>query len=243
MTGFGKTAEKRTISMIRAIINRIAGVIRIKRRMFISPTIGAENTVSISYAITVCNEAEQLKSLLECLRPCLTPGDEIIVQADRSHVTEAVKRVIDASDCIDTYTEHDLQMDFAQAKNHLNTQCRGQWIFQLDADECPSPALLQELRAIIGANPNVELFKVPRNNIFLNSRGEMEREFVSWPDYQGRIYLNAPERIQWKRPLHEKIHGYWAYTYLPKEEKYAIVHRKDKAQDEAKWKNWKQHFA
>lgn len=211
--------------------------------MFIRPVKEAGRALSISYAITVCNEAEQLKRLLEFLQPYLREGDEIVVQADRKNVTSEVQAVAKSHGAIiSRYVEHDLNFDFAQAKNHLNGQCRGEWIFQLDADECPQAWLMDHLRAIIAVNEGVELYKVPRMNLFLSGDGKAEEEYVAWPDYQGRIYRNIPGRIQWRRPLHEKIHGHKAYVYLPKEEDYAIRHLKTREQDNAKWQSWKEHY-
>jgi hypothetical protein len=229
--------------MIKRIINTIAGCLGIKRRMFIAPAADKPVPASISYAITVCNEAEALCTLLDFLQPYLQPGDEIIVQADRKNVTAEVQQVVqDHTHLIRRYVEHDLDYDFARAKNHLNTQCCGEWIFQLDADECPQTSLLQALPAILQANPGVELYKMPRMNSFVDGQGRTEKEYVAWPDYQGRLYRNDPQRIRWHRPIHEKIRGHKAYVYLPKEEKYAIRHRKVTEQDKAKWQNWRQHY-
>ena len=229
--------------MIKQFINHIAQWIGIKRRMFIDRKETTKKSVSISYAITVCNEAEPLKRLLDFLQPYLQEGDEIVVQADMKNVTQEVKEVVQTyTSVISRYVEHDLNFDFAQAKNHLNEQCQGEWIFQLDADECPQEWLMERLRAIITANEAVELYKIPRLNLFTTG-DKIEEGHVAWPDYQGRLYRNIPERIHWQRPLHEKIRGHKAYLYLPKEERYAIRHLKVREQDNAKWQVWKEHYA
>lgn len=200
--------------------------------------------MSVSYAVTVCNEADALRCLLEFLKPYCRQEDEIIVQADRKNVTEEVKQVVKTyADIITRYTEYDLNFDFAQAKNHLNEQCRGEWIFQLDADECPQVWLMEHLQTILHANNGVELYKIPRINLFVNSDGTQDEKRVAWPDYQGRLYRNIPQRIRWNRPLHEKIHGHKAYVYLPKEDCYAIRHLKAREQDKEKWQQWKEHYA
>lgn len=228
--------------MIKHLINTLAGWLHIRRRMFIAPQEGEEQAVRISYAVTVCNEAEQLQSLLEFLQPYLQEGDEIVVQADQANVTEAVREVMKAFPEV-RYIEHELRFDFAQAKNHLNEQCRGEWIFQLDADECPQVWLMDHLRAILRANSTAELVKIPRINLFINGQGTITEHHVAWPDYQGRLYRNEPQRICWRRPLHEKIRGHKAYIYLPKEDPYAIRHLKAKEQDLEKWQSWKEHYA
>ena len=101
---------------------------------------------------------------------------------------------------------------------------------------------MERLRAIIAANEAVELYKIPRLNLFTTG-DKIEEGHVAWPDYQGRLYRNIPERIQWQRPLHEKIRGHKAYVYMPKEERYAIRHLKVREQDNAKWQVWKEHYA
>lgn len=226
--------------MIKNLINTLAERLHIKRRMFINP-MGGKKSISISYAITVCNEAAQLHELLEFLHSYCVEGDEIVVQADKANVTDAVKLVIQAYPDIH-YTEYDFHFDFAQAKNHLTEQCHGEWIFQLDADECPQVELMKHLRAILHANYNTELVKIPRINVFVNKDGNIIDSHVAWPDYQGRIYRNLPNRICWQFPLHEKIHGHKAYVYLPKDDQYAIRHLKEKEQDKEKWQNWKKHY-
>ncbi|MBP5476500.1 MAG: glycosyltransferase [Paludibacteraceae bacterium] len=204
---------------------------------------------TISYAVTVCNEAAQLDLLLGFLRPYLGEGDEIVVQADRDNVTEEVRTVAAKhNETITRYEEWALNLDFAQAKNHLNGLCKGEYIFQLDADELPHPWLMEHLREIIGRYPLIELFKFPRINYLLDDatyqsalsqNGQIEAKRVAWPDYQGRLYKNRPGRIRWHRTIHERIRGHLLYWHLPKEDKYALIHIKRKQQDAAKWDEWR----
>jgi len=230
--------------MIKRFLNSIARLLHIKRRFFITSADGESVAVHISYAITVCNEAESLRRLLDCIIPYCRQGDEIIVQADSEHITEEVQQVIqNYQSKLTTFSEHALNYDFSQAKNHLNVLCHGDWIFQLDADECPQAWLMKHLQAILYVNKDAELVKIPRINQFVNEDGKLIESHVSWPDYQGRLYRNIPQRICWHRPLHEKIQGYKAYIYLPKEDCYAIRHIKEKKQDKAKWQSWKEHYA
>lgn len=198
-------------------------------------------SIHISYAITVCNEAQELERLLTHLKPYLQAGDEVVIQADKDHVTPDVQHVIEKHKAVvTTYGEYALNFDFAQAKNHLNSLCKGDYIFQLDADELPQPWLLEHIREIIGKKPWIGLFKLPRINILQGENGDVE-ERVAWPDYQGRIYKNTP-RIYWRRPLHERIHGQWFYWHLPKQDNYAILHLKMKQQDADKWATWREHY-
>lgn len=199
--------------------------------------------IHISFAITVCNEAKDLERLLLHLQPYLQEEDEVVVQADKNNVTEDVRAVVERyKTMISTYAEHPLDFDFAQAKNHLNTLCKGDYIFQLDADEIPQPWLMEHLKEIIHKHPWIDLFKLPRINLFQQEEGGKVEERVAWPDYQGRLYRNKPNRIRWKRPLHERIHGHILYWHLPKEDNYAILHLKLKQQDADKWAAWRKHY-
>lgn len=202
----------------------------------------------ISYAITVCNEAEQLNRLLALLQAYLKEGDEVVVQADSEHVTDVVKQVLaNHATIVSKQVYYPLQMDFARFKNHLNEQCTGDFIFQLDADELPQTWLLEHLQDILSRHPWIELFKVPRINLFDQtltpaSIGASDGR-VAWPDYQGRIYKNRPGRIRWHRPLHERIRGHLLYWHLPKDDRYALIHCKSLHQDTKKWNQWKQAYA
>ena len=46
---------------------------------------------TISYAITVCNELEELTKLLNFLQTNIRKEDEIVIQYDESSVTDEVK--------------------------------------------------------------------------------------------------------------------------------------------------------
>ncbi len=204
---------------------------------------------TISYAITVCNEAEQLDLLLDYLQPYLEEGDEIVVQADKANVTTEVRQVVSKHKAaITKYEEWPLNLDFAQAKNHLNSLCKGAYIFQLDADELPQRWLAENIHAIIDHLPLIELFKFPRVNFLLDDetfkkalqrKGDIDADRISWPDYQGRLYKNRPGRIRWHRTLHERIRGHLLFWHLPKDERYALLHIKRKEQDKEKWNMWR----
>ena len=51
--------------------------------------------MTISYAITVCNEHKELKTLLEFLFENKRDSDEIVVQYDKDNTTEKVWDVIE----------------------------------------------------------------------------------------------------------------------------------------------------
>jgi len=181
---------------------------------------------SISYAITACNEHVELERLLDQLNKHLRPEDEIILQLDSS-ATKEVEKVAVKYNVSTDYEYHrvwyPLNNDFAAFKNHLKSICSRDYIFQIDADEFLSEELMEYMPGILEANPDVEMFSVPRVNTveglteahikqwgwYVNQDG-----WVNYPDYQNRILKNKPE-IHWVNKVHEKIIGAMVTCPLP----------------------------
>lgn len=186
----------------------------------------------ISIAITVCNEHKELETLLDYLSErALSPDYEIIIQIDEDNHTQEVIHTI-----LDRGIKHHffpLNKDFASYKNELIKHCSGEYIFQIDADELPNTDLLDMLPSILEANPNVDVYLVPRINTVSGITQEhiqkwgwrYENERVNWPDYQTRIYKNIPN-IRWKNAVHEVIEGHKQFTILPAVDELALIHHK-----------------
>jgi glycosyltransferase involved in cell wall biosynthesis len=186
----------------------------------------------ISIAITVCNEHKELETLLDYLQErALSPEYEIVVQIDQDNHTEEVLGVI-----LDRGIKHwffPLNKDFATYKNELKKYCSGEFIFQIDADELVAPEMFGSLPLILEANPEVDLYYVPRINTVSGITQEhiqkwgwrYENERVNWPDYQTRIYRNSPE-IKWRNAVHEVIEGHKHFTVLPAVDGLALIHPK-----------------
>lgn len=186
----------------------------------------------ISLAITVCNEVEELKALLEHLEDrALAPEYEIVIQIDKDNYTDEVLSII-----VDKGIKHwfyPLNKDFASYKNELKKHCSGEFIFQIDADELVAPEMLESLPLIIEANPEVDLYYVPRINTVSGITQEhiqkwgwkYENNRVNWPDYQTRIYRNSPD-IKWRNAVHEVIEGHKHFTVLPAVDELALIHPK-----------------
>lgn|SRR5574344_233883 len=188
----------------------------------------------ISYAITVCNEAEELRKLLSLLKSYLRSEDEIVVLVDVGHSTSDVSSVLsEYHDCIKVVSQN-FGGNFSSWKNELNQHCTKSWIFQLDADELPTEYLLTRISEILGNNSNVDLIWIPRINFVEGLTSEDIEKWhwklgsdarVNWPDFQGRIYRNSTE-ICWQGKVHERITGHHTFAYFPLEDKYALMHIK-----------------
>ena len=192
--------------------------------------------MKISYAITVCNELEEVTKLLNFLQLNIRKEDEIVIQYDETSATDEVKDYINLMDSM--HENHKvigfpLNKDFATFKNNLKSHCSGDYIFQIDADEIPHDALIEYLPQVIEGNP-VDIIFVPRVNTvegLTDSHIEKwkwnvnEKGWVNWPDYQTRIYKNTDE-ITWMNAVHERITGYDTFSNFPAEEHWALYHPK-----------------
>lgn len=200
--------------------------------------------MKISYAITVCNEIEEIKRLISFLIKHKRDKDEIVVQmdADASDLNGLDKLKKEVLGYIMSEQEahrikvifHPLNNDFASFKNHLTNQCTGDYIFQIDADEIITEVLIENLPSIIDNNPDNEVYLISRVNRVEGLTEEYvkqwgwnvnENGWVNWPDYQWRIWKNKPE-IKWVNKVHEKLDGFKTYALLGAHEELALHHPK-----------------
>lgn len=186
--------------------------------------------MKISYAITVCNELEEIQRLIPYLIKHKSEEDEIVVLWD----SKGSKEVLEYLTSNKILTVADVfKNDFAEWKNKLNELCKGDFIFQLDADECPHQFLMENVKAIVEAN-DAEAYWIPRVNTVEGITEEHltkwnwkvnEKGWIQWPDVQMRLYKKS-EDVKWTGKVHEKIGGYKEYGTLPSEEEFAIYHPK-----------------
>jgi hypothetical protein len=189
----------------------------------------------ISYAITVCNEEKEIKQLLDFIIKYKRSEDEICVLVDKP------KANLFLLDKLYKYASNDHILlresaflgDFSEWKNELNRMCKGDYIFNIDADEIPDEYLMLFLPDILQSN-NVDLIKVPRINTVEGItqehidkwRWEVNKEgYVNFPDYQSRIYRNSPN-IKWVGKVHEHVRGYLTKALLPDLSYYCLYHPK-----------------
>ena len=193
--------------------------------------------MKISYAITVCNEFEEIQKLLSLLLSNKRDEDEIVVLFDKGKGTPEVWSYLTQLKDEDyiiveakTFKHH-----FADWKNQLSKLCTGDYIFQIDADEYPHNNLLSQLPVILKSNPENEVYVVPRVNTVKGLTDDYikqwswninDKGWVNWPDYQWRIWKNKPY-IKWKNKVHEKLDGYKTYAALPAMEGLSLNHPKN----------------
>lgn len=194
--------------------------------------------MTISYAITVCNELEEIRRLLDLLLSSKRPIDEIVVLMDTTKANGELVSMLRQYEMhnMDHLTIWAAEFDghFANWKNKLTSYCTGDYIFQIDADEYPHSHFMQDLPAILESNPDVDVYLVPRVNTVEGLTQEHIQKWgwrvdgngwVNWPDWQHRIYRNDG-KIEWQNKVHEVLVNHKQFTYIPMSEEYALFHPK-----------------
>jgi hypothetical protein len=193
--------------------------------------------MKISYAVTVCNEQAEIIKLVTLLRENKRPEDEIVVLYDQSNGNSEVPTWLTTQSKYPGFQfwRGFFNGHFAEWKNKLTEYCSGDYIFQIDADEFPHKSLLTALPVILAANPDNEVYLVPRVNTVEGLTEAHTKKWgwnvddkgwVNYPDYQWRIWKNKPE-IRWKNKVHEVLDGYKTYAPLPAKEELSLYHPKD----------------
>jgi len=182
----------------------------------------------ITYAITVCNELKELKTLLNKLFEYnIQEKHEIIILQDCSKTNEEMDEYLEyLKENSKVLIHHSfLNKDFATFKNNLINVAKGEYIFQIDADEIPSESILEYLEYILEENDDVDCFNVPRRNIVEGITQEHlqkwgwrmdENGYINPFDPQMRIFKNNGS-IKWQNKVHEKLVGYKRLSTLPNE--------------------------
>jgi len=192
--------------------------------------------MTISYAITVCDELDEIVRLLNLLLEKKREQDEIVVLFDTSKQSGRVEALLighrnkgNIKLVQDKFDSH-----FADWKNKLTDKCSGDYIFQIDADEYPSDYLLEFLPSILESNPDVEAYHVPRINTVEGLTQDHIRRWgwrvspegwVNFPDNQWRIWKKKPY-IKWVNKVHERLDGFKNFIILPSESDFCLIHPK-----------------
>lgn len=191
--------------------------------------------MKISYAILTHNEGAYIEKLLSFLSSKKRDEDEIVVVDDYS-TDELTKAILEEHEAMGNIRliKNELKNNFGRQKNFLTTQCKGDYIFQIDADEMVSEGLIDNLPEILTSNPDNEVYLVPRINTVDGLTQEHVIKwgwnvdmngFINFPDYQWRIYKNDP-KIVWINKVHERLSGFKTYAALPEYMEYCLLHHK-----------------
>ena len=192
--------------------------------------------MKISYAVTVCNELVEIQRLIPYLVANKQTNDEVIVLFDSKNGSNSVESFLKEKSINDEFNWFFYSFDghFANMKNRLTAMCKGDYIYQIDADEMPNEYIFKILPQVLQQN-DVDVLLVPRINTVKGLTQQHidkwgwrvnEHGWVNFPDYQWRIYKNN-SKIQWKNKVHEVLEGYKTMSHLPTEQEWCLIHKKD----------------
>jgi hypothetical protein len=194
-----------------------------------------KRNMKISFAITVCNELEEIKKLVPFILKHKRGQDEIVILYDETNGNPEVLDFLlpyNKFPNVQTWRCFDWNNNFSDFKNILNGYCKGDYIYQLDADEMISEYMVKNLHQIVEMNPDVDLIFVPRINTVegitqehINKWGWTVNEngWINFPDAQGRVFRKG---MSWYGKVHERIIGGQKFSSLPLDEEYCIEHHK-----------------
>ena len=191
--------------------------------------------MKISYAITVCNEFVEIQKLIPFLLKHKRHEDEIVVLYDISNGHEGIEQFLRAKSINGEFAwmPGEFKGHFADWKNKLTSLCKGDYIFQIDADEMVDKYVLRLLPQVLEVN-DVDAILVPRINTVKGLTQEHiqkwgwrvdEKGWVNFPDYQWRIYRNDG-KIKWKNKVHEILEGHKSISHLPQQNEWCLIHEK-----------------
>jgi hypothetical protein len=198
--------------------------------------------MKITYGVTVCDEAEELNSLLNFLLLHIDEEDEIIVLRDTGKTNTDVTNIMfkyssafKEKNITFGMVDTELNKDFASFKNNLIEISKGDYLFQIDADEIPNQFLIENIKPILKVNTDIDCFYIPRVNkvnglthkhIQLWRWNIDEEQRVNFPDPQMRLF-KLGKGIKWKNKVHEVLDGYKTISTLPYDtEDFCLYHIK-----------------
>jgi hypothetical protein len=148
----------------------------------------------------------RIAALLDLLRPV---ADEIVLAVDAASAAAEAPELAAVAD-------HVYRIRYEPPpERHLawiHSRCSGDWIFRIDGDEVPSPALVDALPALVAAR-DVLQYPIPRRWLFPDAEHWLAAE--PWaPDYQIRLVRNDPATLRFRGTLHSSAEPVLPARYL-----------------------------
>jgi len=157
--------------------------------------------MTISYAITVCNELEEITKLLDFLQVRIREEDEIVIQYDEESVTDEVMDFLKLQKAMHKIP-HEVMVEYLPQLLESN---------QVDVIFVPRVNTVEGL-----TQEHIQEWKWKVN----------EKGWVNWPDYQLRIYKRTDD-VEWRNKVHETITGYDTFSNFPAQEEWSLYHPKE----------------
>jgi glycosyltransferase involved in cell wall biosynthesis len=155
----------------------------------------------VSVTIITLDEAEHIGAAIDSVA---WADEVIVVDAGSRDDTVAIARAKGAQVGVRDWP------GYAAQKNHAASLASHDWILSLDADERVTPALAEEIQALVTAGPPRHGYRMARVTHHL---GRWLRTTDFYPDYQTRLYDRRAARWQ-GRYVHESVQVDGGAAYL-----------------------------
>ena len=146
----------------------------------------------VSVTIITLNESAHIA---EAIDSAAWADETLVVDAGSTDDTIAIARAKGVRVEVRAWT------GWVDQKNYAASLAANDWIFSLDADERLTPALADEIRALLRAEPPRRGYRVPRVTYHL---GRWMRTTDFYPDFQTRLYDRRAARWRGKY-VHESV--------------------------------------
>ncbi|MFO0754232.1 MAG: glycosyltransferase family 2 protein [Thermodesulfovibrionales bacterium] len=154
-------------------------------------SVSAPPPLPVSVVIITKNEEKNIERALRSVREC---AEVILIDDFSTDATVTIAR---------RYTDKVFQVSwqgYARQKQTGIDKAKEPWVLVLDADECVTEGLLQEIRSVV-ADAGCAGYSIPRRNFFL---GRWIRGGGWWPDYTLRLFRRGAAAME-QREVHERI--------------------------------------
>lgn len=147
---------------------------------------------ALSVTVITKDESRNLAAALDSV----SWADEIVVvDSGSADDTAAIARRSSSTVVVREFS------GYGEQKNYAASIARHDWILSIDADERVTPALAEEIRALLRTAPAAHGYRMPRVTFHL---GRWIRSTDWYPDYQLRLYDRRTGR--WSdRLVHESV--------------------------------------
>jgi glycosyltransferase involved in cell wall biosynthesis len=147
---------------------------------------------SISALVITKNEAENIR---DCLASLQWVDEIVVVDAESTDGTVAQAKAFTDKVFVRQWE------GFSTTKNFALSQCTGEWVLWIDADERVTPELRDEIIATLASEPNPDGYEMPRLANFL---GRWIRHGGWYPGYVLRLFRREMAHFNEKQ-VHEGV--------------------------------------
>ncbi|HEX4020125.1 MAG TPA: glycosyltransferase family 2 protein [Acidobacteriaceae bacterium] len=148
--------------------------------------------MTLSVAIITHNEAANLPRTLASI---LWADQVVVVDAHSTDATVSIAQAAGAQVFLRDW------QGFALQKNFAISQCTGDWVLSLDADEEVSETLAKEIQTVLSAKATADAYSFPRRTYFL---GRALFHGGYYPDAKLRLFRRGAATFEDRR-VHESI--------------------------------------